>query len=451
VRAGVLAALFLAIACAAPAQGRPLETGFVDPAESAFGETDLPGAYAAARGAGARVVRVQVFWGGVALAAPKDATNPADPAYSWRTVDQRVRDIVAAGMEPLLSIHGTPGFARLRGPTPNPSDLGAFAAAMARRYDGAQRTRDGSVLPRVRRFQIWNEPNLKDYLDQQDAPVQYREMLRAAHPAIHRVHEDNVVVAGGLAPFAGPQGRYGVAPLPFMRAVLAEPVPFDVWAHHPYTSGPPAGRAANRGDASIGDLPVIRSILRSTGHGRARLWATEFSWDSGPPDPFGVPLAEHGRWVAEGLYRMWRHGVSLVVWFQLRDNPRGTFTWGQTFQSGLYFKSAPLYAQERAKPALRAFRFPFVALPARGAVRVWGRTPDGAAARVTVERRAGRSWRRVATLRADRDGIFERRVRVRRGALLRARIGRDTSRPFAARTTRRRFVNPFGGSSLPPD
>ena len=48
---------------------------------------------------------------------------------------------------------------------------------------------------------------------------------------------------------------------------------------------------------------------------------TEFSWDSNPPDPKGVPAVLEGRWVAEALYRMWSAGVSLVTWFTLRDQP----------------------------------------------------------------------------------------------------------------------------------
>lgn len=446
---GPAVAVVLALGCASPAAAQPLQTALTDPTEAAFGEVDPPGAYAAARAAGASVVRVPVVWSAVARSAPQAASDPADPAYQWADVDRRVRDITAAGMEPLLSTYSAPHFARVRGRSPSPSDLGAFVGALARRYAGGYVLAGGAELPRVRLFQIWNEPNLTSYLDPQGAPAHYREMLRAAYPAIHRVRAGNVVVAGGLGPFAGPGGRYGMSPLPFMRAVLAEPVPFDVWSQHPYTSGPPARRAANRGDASIGDLPQVRAILRSTGHRDARLWVTEFSWDSTPPDPFAVPLAEHGRWVAEGLYRMWRHGVSLVVWFQLRDNPRGSFTWGQTFQSGLYFRTAARYADERAKPALTAFRFPFVALPTRGGVTLWGRTPDSGRRRVVIEQRAGRRWRRVTSVRAGAGGIFTRRLRGRRGTRLRARVGGAASLPFDARATRNRFVNPFGGSALP--
>jgi hypothetical protein len=448
--AGLLALLVLA----APAAAQPLRTGITDPLEPAFGEHDPDAAYGAVRDAGGTIILVPVFWVSTTNGPPREPTNPGDRAYLWRSLDDRIARMTAAGLEPLLAVSAAPLWARTHAPdgrsrvTPNPSDLAAFVTALARRYDGG-------AHPRVRLFQVWNEPNLKTYMDQDGAPADYRAMLAAAYPAIHAVHDDNVVVAAGTAPFAGPDGRYGVGPLKFMRELLSERTEFDVWAHHPYTSGPPARRATVKDDASIGDLPALRRILRRAQRAdrarSARIWATEFSWDSTPPDPFAVPLREHARWVAESFFRMWANGVELVVWFQLRDNPKGTFTWAQTFQSGLYMRTTDRYADEKAKPALRAFRFPFVALPAGRGVRVWGRTPGSGRAKVVVERRVRGRWRRVATLRADGDGIFTRRLRGLHGARLRARIGGDASLPFAARKTRNRFVNPFGGSELPPN
>jgi hypothetical protein len=450
-----LAAAAMLCASAATAGARGLQIGITDPAEPGFGEVDVEGAYTVARQNGLTIARVPVFWGDVVgPEAPRQPRNPDAGAYNFKPIDERVRGLVAHGIEPLLSVTSAPLWARTHRPdgrrreTPNPSDFAAFMEAIARRYDG-------TVRERVRLFQLWNEPNLKTYLDQEGAPDDYRAMLAAAYPVVKAVHPDNLVVAGGTAPFAGPEGRYGVGPLKFTRELLAQgPVEFDVWAHHPYTSGPPARHATERDDASIGDVPKIRALLRKAKReGRVRstrMWATELSWDSAPPDPFAVPLAEHARWVAEGLYRMWKHGVEVVVWFQLRDNPKGTFTWGQTWQSGLFFKTTDSYAQERAKPALTAMRFPFVALPAGRRVTIWGRTPEAKGGRVAVEvRRRGR-WRRVASVRPDGDGIFRRTLRGLRGARLRARLGGDKSLPFVARKTRDRFVNPFGGEELPP-
>jgi polysaccharide biosynthesis protein PslG len=440
----LLVALLALLAAAAPATAGAasrdgLRTGVQDPRERAFADPDGDRAHAVAKAAGMTIDRLPLRWNGVAPSAPKSPADPADPAYNWVNVDDRVRRIVEAGLEPLIVIDSPPLWARReKGKlTPNASDFGAFVTAAARRY------------PNVRLWQMWNEPNLKTYLDPANVATRYRELLQAAYPALKRENAANVVIAGGTGPFAGDKGRFGIGPLRFMREVLAEETPFDAWAHHPYTSGGPTHRAFARDDASLGDLPAMRRILRRTGHGDKRFFVTEFSWDTAPPDPYGVPLREHARWVSEALYRMWLNGVSVVVWFQLRDNPKGSFTWGQTYQSGLYFRTTTSYAEEKAKPALRAMRFPFVALPAGSRLTLWGRTPGNSAADVVVERRKGGRWRRVKTLKADGHGIFRGRVARSGSAPLRARAQRDRSLPFVPRRTRDRLVNPFGGARLP--
>jgi hypothetical protein len=202
---------------------------------------------------------------------------------------------------------------------------------------------------------------------------------------------------------------------------------------------------------SLGDLSRMRKLLRAAerahhirSKGRVRFWVTEFSWDTKPPDRKGVPVALHGRWVAEALYRMWRNGVTLAVWFQLRDVPPGSPEWGTIGQGGLFYRTTARYADERSKPAATAFRFPFVALPGRRSVTVWGRTPDSRAHSVSIERRARGRWTRVARVRANRYGIFSLRPRGLNGRVLRARIGRTASLPFSATPTRDLAVDPFG-------
>ena len=462
--------LALAVAAAAaalpagPAAAAPdrFEVGITDPAEPNFGERDLPGAYDAARAANIRLVRVPVAWSVVArYSRPADPTNPSDPAYDWSGFDERVAAIRSRGMEPLLSLYATPGWAKPSSDrqTPRPADFADFAAAAARRY--SQATYGG---PAVTHWQLWNEPNLSTYLDPSDAVEQYRAMVNAAYAAIKRVSASNRVVAGGLAPYAA--YKDDIAPLRFMRELLcmsrgARPRPtcratvaFDVWSHHPYTTGGPNRSARARDDASLGDLPEMRRLLRAAeraghvkGAGRADFWVTEFSWDTKGPDPDGVPLARHARWVAEAFYNMWRSDVSLCVWFQLRDNPKGTFTWGQTWQSGLFFRTAERYADERSKPVRQVIRFPFVALPRRGGATVWGRTPTNGAGRVAIERRRGGRWVRVTTVSANRHGVFRRTIRGNSGAVLRARLGAEAARPFSVERTRDYRVNPFGGAT----
>ena len=433
----LLAVLVAALAAAATAQprasatnGPPLRTAVMDPALAS--PADFGVAASRIRAAGATAVRLNVDWGAIAPGAARsasfDATDPEDPTYRFAPLDALVKRAAAAGLEPILSVFGAPAWATTGrkkraqdGPTqPSPKAYGDFATALSRRYSGNV---DG--LPRVRWFQAWNEPNVSLFLMPQFSggapysPVWYRRLVNAFSDAVHSVHPDNLSIAGGLSPFTVRNlAVQTVAPLTFMRKLLClsaakvpratchERVRFDVWAQHPYTSGGPTHQAANPNDVSLGDLAKIRPVLtaaRSAGNlvsrSPAQFWVTEFSWDTKPPDPHGVPLALHARWTAEALYRMWSAGVSLVTWFTLRDQPLAT----SDFQSGLYFRG-PTLARDRAKPSLLAFRFPFVAYRAPGAVQAWGRTPTSAPGRVLIERSSGRGWASIGALTADRTG-----------------------------------------------
>ena len=84
----------------------------------------------------------------------------------------------------------------------DPAALAAFSGAVATRYSGGF-----GGLPRVRHFQIWNEPNLSFWPSPQRegerevSPDYYRKMLNSAYAAIKGVHADNQVVTAGTAPF----------------------------------------------------------------------------------------------------------------------------------------------------------------------------------------------------------------------------------------------------------
>jgi hypothetical protein len=458
----LIVSVLVAIAVTAPAAGaaRPLQTGFADAAN--FGNASRQaGAFDRARAAGASFVRLVLNWRAVAPVrrpARFDATNPAEPAYAWGPFDREVRLASARGLEPLVTVALAPAWAEGRGAgpqgtvRPSPAHLGQFARAAARRYSG-----DFGALPRVRYWQVWNEPNRDYYLRPQYVRGRmfsagwYRRMVESFAANVHVVSGANRVVAGGLAPL----GRPGKpAPLAFMRRMLCvargrrscdlrrNPVDLDVWSHHPYTSGGPVHRATHRDDVALGDLPEMRRLLRIAvrlGHVRSRgpvgFWVTEFSWDSKPPDPAALAARLHARWVSEALYRMWRNGVSVVIWFKIRDDPLAV----SPYQSGLWTTNW------RPKHSLTAFRFPVVAFARRGGVAVWGRTPTSGPGAVLVELKTGSTWRTLGTLTANENGIFARRyvVRARRGSV-RARFGAEQSLAFSLTHVRDRFVNPFG-------
>jgi hypothetical protein len=479
----------LAVLASLPAvsSARPFETAIFDPA--AYEADDGPVALARTRAAGATSVRIWVGWKGVApdgATKPEgfDARDPADPNYLWTYIDQYVNEAKSQGLEPILLIVDAPEWAQRDGGGsspghPAPKELGYFAEAIARHYSG---TVPG--VPRVSRWELWNEPNLYRYvLPQYDTPFDqdvppgakalspgfYREMLRVFAAAVHRVHRDNLVVVGGLAPFGRAEDRrHAVPPLEFMRELLCikpnnkprdgcKPVHFDVWSHHPYTEGGPNHKAAVEGNASMGDLPAMRRILDAAiradhivSRSAVKFWVTEFSWDTNPPDDVGVPARVHARWMAEAFYRMWRQGVSLVTWFKVKDETQASYL-GVRHQSGLY--TACAWHCAKPKLSFRAFRFPFVAFRTARRVRVWGRTPTSTPDEVAIEQRGRNGWHRLGKLRADGDGIFKKRFRAHGHGPVRARVsgsptastkGRERSVPFELKDTPDMSVSVFG-------
>ena len=463
------ALLVMLLAAQSAGAGHGLRTGFLDPGN--FSGQTSQRSFARARDAGASIVRIPLVWSVVASTKPLDGADPADPAYRWDTLDEEVIQAREHGLDPLVFISGAPQWARgpavgLPGTWPSPSAFGDVARAAALRYSGtyadSSDTPDTSVLPRVRFWQAWNEPNAGRELTPQRrngrpiTPAHYRSLVNAFADAVHGVRRSNLVVAGGLAPFGhDSQDIQVVAPLAFMSQLLcvSEKPPyrrtcsnrtrFDIWAHNPYTNGGPNRQAHSPADVSIGDLPEMHALLTAARKLKTiespqppAFWVTEISWDTNPPDPLGVPMALQTRWVAEGLYRMWQSGVSAVIWFRLQDDPLRE----SPYQSGFYTVGGA------AKPSLRAFRFPFVAFGKNGAVKVWGRTPTSAAGSVIIEGKSGSRWLKLASVRADSSGIFSHNVSFADGTVLRARLAGSTtvSVPFSLIAPPDRAATSFG-------
>ena len=484
---GLLIGLGSVLPAGAGAATRPLETGIFDP--QSFEGTESPLAFKRAREAGASTVRIWLGWDGAAPPGDEkpagfNARDPADPFYAWDFYDDEITKAIQAGLDPIVMIVRAPNWAEQqvvpnfkRGTgKPRPSDLRDFALAAARRYSGSF-----GGLPRISRWQVWNEPNGSGYLNPQyDTPLSepvtvdsqvlspdvYRRMLNAFASSIHRVHRDNLVITGGLAPF-GKYERYShsIAPLDFMRRLLCmshaerplrgcdQRAHFDVWSTHPYTQGDPTHHASFSDNISLGDLPRMARLLRRAARAKhvisddqPKFWVTEFGWDTKPPDPEAVPLKLHARWVSEALYRMWSTGITLATWFELRDDFAPDLPKTREITSGLYFRCRATLTCDKPKPALRAFRFPFVAFRNRRSIRVWGRTPASDGATVTVQQRRRSGWRPVATLHPDDNGIFAKRLRLTRGRLVRARVEGDRSAPFSLKRPPDRPVYPFGGN-----
>jgi len=482
-RALVLAAL-AALACLAAlalgspreASARPLTTGITN----LF--TDAPLAMQRTHETGARMVRIQLYWGGTAPSTRPAAWNPADPLdpeYSWGMSDSAVKNAVAAGLTPVLQVDGAPKWAQrcatpavLEGAIcdPNPADLRAFAQAAAARYSGRI-----PGIPAVKYFQALNEPNLSLFFFPQFetsgklvSPYLYRDLVNAFYVGVKTAEPNALVLLAGLGPIAVP--KYTIGPMQFAKTLLCmtgsnkkpKPAPgdcgggvnFDIFAMQPYSTGGPTHEGGPN-DVQIGDLKKLQTLIKAADKAnrinsvfkRTPLWITEFSWDSKPPDPGGLPMAIETRWVAEALHQAWSAGVSNFFWFSLRDEAQDPGEkYSESLESGLYFRGATL-EEDRPKPFVKAFRFPFVAYPGKK-LSFWGRTPSSGAGKVKVQLKVNGKWKTVKTLRAAKDGIFHGKLstsygRDRKGSA-RALFGKQKTANFSMRPVRDFYHPPFG-------
>jgi hypothetical protein len=159
-----------------------------------------------------------------------------------------------------------------------------------------------------------------------------------------------------------------------------------------------------------------------------QFWVTEFGWDTNPPRKHAASLNLAARWTAESLHQMWLSGVTLVTWFLLEDYPKSS-----SFQSGLFFHASSLQSA-RPKPVRTAFRFPFVAYLHHSTVSLWGRVATSDPQRVTIQLRHGKSWRTVAFVSSNANGIFQAKLKLKastKDSLRAIASGSGTSLPFS--------------------
>jgi hypothetical protein len=399
------------------------------------------------------LVRLNPTWRAIAgPSPPADPSDPADPSYDFSSLDAAVQSASSRGLKVLITIYDAPAWAE--GPhrpgnaapgtwKPDPGKFRQFATAVASRYSGSF-----LGLPRVRYFQALNEPNLSVYLTPQykgrhaRAPRIYKRLLNAFYEGVKSVHGDNVVLTAGTAPYGDPPGGERTKPIAFWRKVFclrgrralrpyhcsAKPH-FDVFAHHPIdTSGGPHTSAVDPDNAATPDFKNVVRVLRKAervGHAKGSrhhpAWATELWWASDPPDHHGVPVRKHAHWLEEALYVLWKQGARVVINLQIRD---GRFRDRNQFATGIYFHSG------KAKPAKRAWSFPFVAHHRdKARVHVWGKAP--ASGSVSIERRRHGNWRTLKTLNGG--GIFRGDIHLRGSGPLRARNGGEHSLAWRVR------------------
>jgi hypothetical protein len=406
----VLASVGAAAGAGQGAAARGVQYGLQDDAWLVGGPGTLEERVATLAGLGVDGVRVTLHWDRLARARPARPRDPADPAYDWSGVDPVLRELRRQRIAPLVTLLGTPPWANGgRGPAAVPrsrASMRNFAEAAARRY------------PFVRRWLVWNEPNQRRWLRPTSAEAYVRRLLNPARAGIRAANRRAKVGGGVTAPRGG---RGGVSPVRWIRELRAAGARLDAYAHNPYPirrgETPSAGGCPHCRTIGLADLDRLRREVGAA-FPRARIWLTEYGYETRPPDPAGVSLATQARFIGESASRARSAPkVDLLVWFLYRDEPHL-----DRWQSGL------LRSSGRAKPGRTAFMLPIAQRARRASTAVvWaqvrpreGRQPY----RLQLRRQGG--WRWAGPVRStDRRGELVRTVRARPGSWVRIWSPRD--------------------------
>jgi hypothetical protein len=386
---------------------------------------------------GVGVVKASMIW---SLVAPHpgarqkpnfDASNPgAYPAGAWTRYDDLVEEAHYLGLrvyfqfvprDPVWAAASNvpSGQSFQHSQAPNLRYFQQWVTAVGRRYGGTWQGPNGTTIPRVTEWGLWNEPNWEGSLNpwhrtvggRQELmqPPLYRGIANTAWRALAATgHRSDTILLGETADYGN------IAPLTFLedvycvgrsyraltgRAAQAVGCPSTPnlaqfvsdnpglfgatgWAHHPYGFNVPPNKPSTiRTEVAIYNVAELERAANGifAQYHRRRpggipIYLTEWGYVTNPPNPvYHTTLADQATWLNEGEYMTWREPyVKALSQFELVDVPtpkhQTSHQWSRSFTSGLEFQNGT------PKPALAAWRIP-IWLPStqHGAhVAVWG-------------------------------------------------------------------------------
>ncbi|HZS53622.1 MAG TPA: cellulase family glycosylhydrolase [Bryobacteraceae bacterium] len=249
-------------------------------------------------------------------------------SYDFAPFDGLMRSLEARGMGVLwLLAYGHPEHG---GKSPQSSEdieaYARYAAAVVTHFRG-----------RNVRFEIWNEPNAKEFLPN---PAIYPDLLRATLELIRHKDPTAMVSTGGTSGFD----------FPFLAAMLKSGAArkASAVAVHPYRDSGP--------ETTPADMERLRQLMQHNSLKNTPVWVTEWGYSSydGPSQGFadgGHSEAARKRQavlVARECLTMWTLGLPVIVLYDLRDDGANPFNREHNF--GL------LNQGNSDKPAMKAVK-----------------------------------------------------------------------------------------------
>ncbi|WP_172592034.1 cellulase family glycosylhydrolase [Subtercola boreus] len=259
---------------------------------------------------GGTLVRFDIMW---VLAQPTQTT------FDWGIFDYAVSESRARNLTILGIITTCPRWAALNGGNdggtmrPKTTALYAtFAGVVAKRYKG-----------KIAAYEIWNEPNSRDYYAPDPDPTFYGQMVKAAYPKIKAADPAATVIAGVLGPAPDADGMMN--PIRFATAMYAAGAGgfFDAFSFHPYDFTQDLAKASLWDNTPARRMIEIHALMKANGDGQKKIWITEFG---APTGTGGVTEAKQAGLIHDSLIE-WGEvsyaGPFLI--FTVTDNTNETF------------------------------------------------------------------------------------------------------------------------------
>ncbi len=216
-----------------------------------------------------------------------------DVPTTFSRFDPMVAGAATRGLTLLPNVTTAPGWAAKRpgvfgSPPKGTADFARFVRVLVERYGPNGRFwAENPTLPRrpIRKWQLWNEPNLRySWTERKWAPG-YVKLLRAGRKAIKAADPGARIVLAGLA-------NVSWVDLEQIYRVRGARHLFDEVAIHPYTK-PPEG--------VITILERVRKVMAKYGDRRKPVTITEFGWPSSKGKVKGIGVSTDRRGQAARL------------------------------------------------------------------------------------------------------------------------------------------------------
>ena len=207
-------------------------------------------------------VRIDIMW---------YFAQPTATTYDWAIFDYVVDAARARNLRILGIIWSCPlwaGYGSAPEATTRPASaatFAAFAGTVAARYNG-----------RIAAYEIWNEPNGRQFFSPNPDAAFYTAMIRAAYPEIKAAAPSATVVVGALGPVDNGDGK--VHSVDFLNQMYAAGLHgyFDALSYHPYDFGAPLAVGALYDNSPMRQMVQMHAVMRSNGDGSKKIWITEY-------------------------------------------------------------------------------------------------------------------------------------------------------------------------------